>query len=228
MRRERPIQGAQLRLWDHDGMRHQVRAHQPAPVDARRLELRHRRHGQVENRIKNLKDCGLERMPFTSFAANAAWMEMVLTAADLLAWASSLLLTGELAVAEPRTLRYRLLHIAGRLDPQRPTHLAAPPRALALDQRPARRLPASRRHHLNHPADPIHGTELDQRAPTGQSTAAAPRHRCSMTPSDTTATATTDKTTPPAIPTSSEPPPQAISCTIRARGTAWRSCPSHR
>ena len=42
------------------------------------------RHGQVENRIKNLKDCGLERMPFTSLTANAAWLEMVLAAADLL------------------------------------------------------------------------------------------------------------------------------------------------
>jgi hypothetical protein len=114
VRRERPHPGAQLRLWDHNGMRHQVvLTNQPGdPVE---LELRHRRHGQVENRIKNLKDCGLERMPFTSFAANAAWMEMVLTAADLLAWTQTLLLDGELAVAEPRTLRYRILHIAGRL-----------------------------------------------------------------------------------------------------------------
>ena len=114
VRRERPHPGAQLRLWDHNGMRHQVvLTNQPGdPVE---LELRHRRHGQVENRIKNLKDCGLERMPFTSFAANAAWMEMVLCAADLLAWAQTLLFTGELAVAEPRTLRYRILHIAGRL-----------------------------------------------------------------------------------------------------------------
>ena len=59
-------------------------------------------------------------MPFTSFAANAAWMEMVLAAADLLVWSQQLLLDGDLAVAEPRTLRYRLLHIAGRLDPPAP------------------------------------------------------------------------------------------------------------
>jgi hypothetical protein len=114
VRRERPHPGAQLRLWDHDGMRHQV-VLTNQPGDPVTLELRHRRHGQVENRIKNLKDCGLERMPFTSFTANAAWMEMVLTAADLLAWTQTLLLTGELRVAEPRTLRYRILHIAGRL-----------------------------------------------------------------------------------------------------------------
>jgi hypothetical protein len=114
VRRERPHQGAQLRLWDHDGWRHQVLLTNSAGP-AHRLERRHRRHGEVENRIKNTKDCGLERMPFTSFTANAAWMEMVLCAADLLVWAQQLLLDGELAVAEPRTLRYRLLHVAGRL-----------------------------------------------------------------------------------------------------------------
>lgn len=114
VRRERPHPGAQLRLWDHNGMRHQV-VLTNQPGDAVELELRHRRHGQVENRIKNLKDCGLERMPFTSFTANAAWMEMVLAAADLLAWTQTLLFTGDLRVAEPRTFRYRILHIAGRL-----------------------------------------------------------------------------------------------------------------
>lgn len=114
VRREKPHQGAQLRLWDHGGWRHQVLlTNSTGP--ARRLEVRHRRHGEVENRIKNAKDCGLERMPFTSFTANAAWMEMVLAAADLLVWCQQLLLNGELAVAEPRTLRYRLLHVAGRL-----------------------------------------------------------------------------------------------------------------
>jgi hypothetical protein len=114
VRREKPHQGAQLRLWDHGGWRHQVLLTNSAGP-ARRLEVRHRRHGEVENRIKNAKDCGLERMPFTSFNANAAWMEMVLAAADLLVWCQQLLLDGELAVAEPRTLRYRLLHVAGRL-----------------------------------------------------------------------------------------------------------------
>ncbi len=46
VRRERPHPGAQLRLWDHDGMRHQVVLTNSAgdPVS---VELRHRRHGQV-------------------------------------------------------------------------------------------------------------------------------------------------------------------------------------
>jgi hypothetical protein len=36
-------------------------------------------------------------------------------AADLLAWLRLLCLTGALAAAEPKTLRYRLLHVAARL-----------------------------------------------------------------------------------------------------------------
>ena len=34
---------------------------------------------------------------------------------DLLAWTQHLLLQGDLAKAEPKTLRYRLLHVAARL-----------------------------------------------------------------------------------------------------------------
>jgi hypothetical protein len=34
---------------------------------------------------------------------------------DLIAWTQQLLLRGHLAKAEPKTLRYRLLHVAARL-----------------------------------------------------------------------------------------------------------------
>jgi hypothetical protein len=44
-----------------------------------------------------------------------AWLELSLAAIDLLAWARVLLLDGELASAEPKKLRYRLLHVAARL-----------------------------------------------------------------------------------------------------------------
>ena len=103
VRREKPHAGAQLRLWDRKGLRHQVTLTNSIG-DIAALELRHRRHTEIENRIRNLKDCGLERMPFNSFTANAAWMELVLTAADLLAWCQSICLDGDLARAEPRTL----------------------------------------------------------------------------------------------------------------------------
>ncbi len=69
----------------------------------------------MENCIKALRDTGLDRMPFRSFAANQAWLELVLTGADLLAWLRLVGLDGELARAEPKTLRYRLLHAAARI-----------------------------------------------------------------------------------------------------------------
>ena len=113
-RREEPHQGAQLRLWDVNGYRHQVTLTNSAG-DLLHLELRQRLHARVEDWIRALRDTGLDRMPFTKFAANAAWLEMVLAAADLLAWARLICLDGDLAKAEPKTLRYRLLHTAGRI-----------------------------------------------------------------------------------------------------------------
>src|SRR4051794_1920166 len=47
--------------------------------------------------------------------STSAWLEIVLLAHDLIVWAQALLLDGELAKAEPKRLRYRLLYVAGRL-----------------------------------------------------------------------------------------------------------------
>ncbi len=113
-RREKPHPGAQLRLWDTDGWRHQVTLTNSGG-DALALELRQRRHARVENGIKALRDTGLDRMPFRSFAANELWLELVLAGADLLAWLRLGCLDGGLSRAEPKTLRYRLLHVAGRI-----------------------------------------------------------------------------------------------------------------
>jgi hypothetical protein len=46
---------------------------------------------------------------------NEAWMALALCAQDLLTYAKALTLTGDLARSKPHTLRYRLLHQAGRL-----------------------------------------------------------------------------------------------------------------
>ena len=43
------------------------------------------------------------------------WLELSLIAQDLTAWTQLLALDGELALCEPKTLRYRLLHVAARL-----------------------------------------------------------------------------------------------------------------
>jgi Transposase DDE domain group 1 len=54
-------------------------------------------------------------LPFRDFEHNRVWLALVLLAHDLLAWTKTLLLSGDLARAEPKRLRYRLLHVAARL-----------------------------------------------------------------------------------------------------------------
>ena len=46
---------------------------------------------------------------------NSAWLAAALIAATLLSWLRLLALDGDLARAEPKTLRYRILHAAGKL-----------------------------------------------------------------------------------------------------------------
>ena len=118
VRRERPHPGAQLSLFDTiEGLRHQVFiTDTPRPAcSVQLLELRHRAHARVEDRIRCAKDTGLGRFPSRMFAINAAWLELALIAADLLAWTRVLLLDGNQAQAEPKRLRYQLLHVAARI-----------------------------------------------------------------------------------------------------------------
>jgi hypothetical protein len=79
------------------------------------LEARHRGHARVEDRIRTGKDTGFGRFPSRVFSINAAWLQLALTGIDLLAWTQMLLLNGALATAEPKKLRYRLLHVAARI-----------------------------------------------------------------------------------------------------------------
>ena len=115
VRRERPHPGAQLSFTDADGHRFQaILTDQHG--DIARLERDHRARGDAENRVRNAKACGMENLPFHAFAHNEAWLELVLCALDLIAWTERILLHDTiLATAEPKTLRYRLLHLAGRI-----------------------------------------------------------------------------------------------------------------
>ena len=118
VRRERPHPGAQLSLFDTiEGLRHQVFiTDSPRPTcSVQLLELRHRGHARVEDRIRTGKDSGFGRFPSRQFAINQAWLELALVGIDLLAWTRTLLLDGEHALAEPKKLRYRLLHVAARI-----------------------------------------------------------------------------------------------------------------
>jgi hypothetical protein len=146
-RRERPHPGAQHKLGftDHTGHRFQVFiTNQPDPdpatLDARHhtrqaptppsappataaLESGHRAHARVEDRIRAAKASGLRNLPFDDFDANDVWLTLVLVAQTLVCWAQALLLDGDLKVAEPKTLRFRLWHAAARLVHHARRHL---------------------------------------------------------------------------------------------------------
>jgi hypothetical protein len=112
-RREQPHPGAQLTFTDADGHRFQVLITDLADTDISYLEALHRGRGRAEKRICDLKDTGLTNLPSADFAINTAWMTIALVAHDLLCWSRRLVLDGDLARAEPKRLRYCLLHTAG-------------------------------------------------------------------------------------------------------------------
>ena len=114
--------GAQLTLFEaEDGWRYSLWVTnlpertpgwrgQPAYIDAA-----HRVHARVEDAIRTGKDTGIGKFPSHQLSLNRAWLSAALTAATLLAWLRHLALDGDHARAEPKTLRYRILHAAGRL-----------------------------------------------------------------------------------------------------------------
>lgn len=114
-RRERPHPGAQLSFTDLDGHRFQCFITDQVDEDTARLEMTHRQHAQVEDRIKTLKQTGANYLPFHAFQANAAWLELALAAHDVMVWTQLLTLDGEHRISEPKRLRYRILHVAGQL-----------------------------------------------------------------------------------------------------------------
>ena len=115
VRRERPHPGAQLSFTDHDGYRFQAILTDQTDPDIAVLERRHRQRARVDDRIRDDKDTGLAKLPFKAFALNEVWLQIVMLAHDLIVWTQALCLDGELAKAEPKRLRYRLLHLAARL-----------------------------------------------------------------------------------------------------------------
>ena len=121
LRKERPHPGAQLTFQDVDG--HRVTGFitdTPAgtvPGQLAGLDLRHRQHARVEDRIRQAKATGMRNFPCHSYASNSAWLEIVMTAMDLVAWTKLLGFADEpdLATCEIATFRYRVLHVAARI-----------------------------------------------------------------------------------------------------------------
>ena len=115
-RRERPHPGAQLTLFDTGaGFRHTCFITNTAGEDIAALELRHRGHARVEDRVRCWKACGLANLPFEGFCRNQVWIAISLIAGCLLAWSQMTCFEGALAKAEPKTMRYRVLHVAAVL-----------------------------------------------------------------------------------------------------------------
>jgi hypothetical protein len=124
VRRERPHPGAQLSLFDVIcGFRHTAfifaprSEHEKITAGLDVLELRHRRHARVEDRIRQGKAAGLNNFPCKEMPENNAWLELVLAAADLVCWSKLICFADDDALArcEIASFRYRILHMAGRL-----------------------------------------------------------------------------------------------------------------
>ena len=121
LRKERPHPGAQLSFSDVDGNR--VTAFltdtgpRVVPGQLAGLELRHRQHARVEDRIRQAKATGLRNLPCRAWDENAAWLQAVLVATDLICWTKLLCFATvpSLATCEIAAFRYRVLHVAAQL-----------------------------------------------------------------------------------------------------------------
>jgi hypothetical protein len=105
------------------------------------LEVGHRLHARVEDRIAEARELGLARLPFHRFSANETWLELILLAQDLLAWLRTTVLDTDSARLAPKRLRHRLLHVAGRLTRsarQRTLHLEVFPIQCPLSRQGSR------------------------------------------------------------------------------------------
>jgi hypothetical protein len=113
-RKERPHPGAQLTLTDVDGHRVTCFATNDTSTDLAALEARHRARARCEDRIRDAKDTGADRLPYADAASNAIWLQIVLLAMDLMTWAQQIALTGTWRVARPKALRVKLFATAAR------------------------------------------------------------------------------------------------------------------
>jgi Transposase DDE domain group 1 len=121
VRRRRLLPFEQPTLFDTDGYKYSAFVTNtprfgPRAISVQRADARHRVHARVEDGVRTAKDTGLARFPSHSWTVNQAWCAAVTLAVDLLCWLRlyALAATG-LAAAEPKTLRYRLLHTPARL-----------------------------------------------------------------------------------------------------------------
>ena len=113
VRREPLHPGAQASLFPDTEYRYWGH-YTDAEGDPADLDVHMRAHAHVEDHIQRLKDSGASRFPFTSIDANRAWLAVVCFADALVRWFQLLCLTGPLAKAAPKRLRWTLWHTPAR------------------------------------------------------------------------------------------------------------------
>lgn len=79
------------------------------------LDARHRTQAHVEDKTKETKACGGQRLPSRDYDRNSAWLQPAALAVSLNSWLRLIALDGDLAGAEPKALRFRLLSAPARL-----------------------------------------------------------------------------------------------------------------
>ena len=124
LRKERPHPGAQLRITDADG---HCGSPGSSPTPPRRtrtqladLELRHRRHARVEDRIRAAKDTGMRNLPFHDTDQNRIWVAIAMLAVAQRPHRipSALIVSITVAVVAARGIRD--LHVRHTFVPGRP------------------------------------------------------------------------------------------------------------
>lgn len=111
VRRVRPIPGSQLALFSEF-------AYHPFITDREgdtlELEADHRRHAEIENVIRDLKEgVGLNHLPSGRFAANGAWLAVQVMAHNVACWVARIGLGT--SIPRTKTLRRRYFGLVGRL-----------------------------------------------------------------------------------------------------------------
>jgi hypothetical protein len=111
-----------------------------SPFQLVQAESQHRGHAVVEQVFADLIDGPLAHLPSSRFNANAAWLQLAVTA-HAFTRALGTLASARHAKARGATIREELIQVAGRLarSGPRPDHLA-PARGMALAARLARRV----------------------------------------------------------------------------------------
>jgi hypothetical protein len=111
VRRVKPTPGSQLSFFTNYAFHAFITDREGQTIE---LEADHRRHAEVENAIRDLKEgVGLNHLPSGRFAANGAWLAIAVMAHNLARWTARIGLGP--GIVTTGTLRRRLFSLAGRL-----------------------------------------------------------------------------------------------------------------